>query len=185
MGEVLAVSRKDSFEAVVLPHLDAANSLARWLMRDAEAAEDVLQDAMVRALTYFPTFKGINPRGWLLQIVRNAAYGSMKVNGGIQIAPIAMPDEDHLGWAAEIPSGDDDPEVALIKARGHRHVRQLIVALPIELRETLVLRELEELSYKEIVETTRTPIGTVMSRLWRARRMLMKMVADKGWKGSL
>lgn len=89
----------------------------------------------------------------------------MKVNRGIQMVPIAISDEDHLGPAAEIPSGDDDPEAALIKARGRCHVRQLIVAFPIELRETLVLRELEELSYKEIAEVTRTPIGTIMSRL--------------------
>jgi RNA polymerase sigma factor (sigma-70 family) len=185
MGDVLAFSRKDSFEAVVLPHLDAAHNLARWLMRDAEAAEDVLQDAIVRALTYFPTFKGINPRGWLLQIVRNAAYGSMKVNRGIQMVPIAMSGEDHSGGAADIPSGGDDPEASLIKTRDHGHVRQLIATLPIELRETLVLRELEELSYKEIAEVTRTPIGTVMSRLWRVRRMLTQMAANEGQKGSL
>lgn len=181
-GDVLALSRKDTFEVVVLPHLDAAHNLARWLMRDAEAAEDVLQDAIVRALTYFPTFKGINPRGWLLQIVRNSAYGSMKVNRGMQMVSIAMSEEDHIG-AADIPSGDDDPEASLIKARDHCHVRQLITALPIELREILVLRELEELSYKEIAEVTRTPIGTVMSRLWRARRLVMQMAAQKGWKG--
>jgi RNA polymerase sigma-70 factor (ECF subfamily) len=180
---VLVFSRKDSFEAVVLPHLDAAHNLARWLMRDAEAAEDVLQDAIVRALTYFPTFKGINPRGWLLQIVRNAAYGSMKVNRGMQMVPIAISEEDDAGTVSGIPSDDDDPEASLIKARSHCHVRQLIAALPIELRETLVLRELEELPYKEIAEVTRTPIGTVMSRLWRARRMLTQIAADKGWKG--
>ena len=182
-GNVLALSRKDTFEVVVLPHLDAAHNLARWLMRDAEAAEDVLQDAIVRALTYFPTFKGINPRGWLLQIVRNSAYGSMKVNRGMQMVPIAMSAEDHSDAVADIPSGDDDPEACLIKARDHCYVRQLIAALPIELRETLVLRELEELSYKEIAEVTRTPIGTVMSRLWRARRLVTQMAAQKGWKG--
>jgi RNA polymerase sigma-70 factor (ECF subfamily) len=182
-GNVLALSRKDTFEVVVLPHLDAAHNLARWLMRDAEAAEDVLQDAMVRALTYFPTFKGINSRGWLLQIVRNAAYGSMKVNRGIQMVPIAISEEDHSGTVADIPSADDDPEASLIKARDRCHVRQLISALPIELRETLVLRELEELSYKEIAEVTRTPIGTVMSRLWRARRRVTQMAAEQGWKG--
>jgi RNA polymerase sigma-70 factor, ECF subfamily len=102
-GDVLALSRKDTFEVVVLPHLDAAHNLARWLMRDAEAAEDLLQDAIVRALTYFPTFKGINPRGWLLQIVRNSAYGSMKVNRGMQMVPIAMSAEDHSDAVADIP----------------------------------------------------------------------------------
>ena len=183
LGEVLRPSRKDSFEVVVLPHLDGAHNLARWLMRDAQAAEDVLQDAMVRALTYFPTFKGINPRGWLLQIVRNAAYSSMKLNRGIEMVPIAISEEGDCGAAADIPSGDDDPEASLIKAHDRCHIRQLIAALPIELRETLVLRELEELSYKEISEVTRTPIGTVMSRLWRGRRMLTQMAAERGWKG--
>jgi len=168
---------------VVLPHLDAAHNLARWLMRDAAAAEDVLQDAIVRALTYFPTFKGINPRGWLLQIVRNAAYGSIKLNRGLRMVPIAISEEDDPGTVSDIPSGNDDPEASLIKARDHCHVRQLIAALPIELRETLVLRELEELSYKEIAEVTRAPIGTVMSRLWRARRLVTQMAAEKGWKG--
>jgi RNA polymerase sigma-70 factor (ECF subfamily) len=107
----------------------------------------------------------------------------MKVNRGMQMVPIAISGEDDPGAVGDIPSGDDDPEASLIKARDHCHVRQLIAALPIELRETLVLRELEELSYKEIAEVTRTPIGTVMSRLWRARRMLTKMAADKDWKG--
>jgi RNA polymerase sigma factor (sigma-70 family) len=184
-GDVLALSRKDSFEVVVLPHPDGAHNLARWLMRDAGAAEDVLQDAIVRVLTYFPTFKVINPRGWLLQIVRNAAYGSVKVNRGIQMMPIAMSEGDHSGSATDIPSGDDDPEVSLIKTRDHCHVRHLIAALSIELRETLVLRELEELSYKEIAEVTQTPIGTVMSRLWRARRMLTQVAAHEGQKGFL
>ncbi len=158
----------------MLPHLDAAHNLARWLMRDAGAAEDVLQDAMVRALTYFPSFKGVNPRGWLLQIVRNAAYSSMNLNPGIQLVPIATSERDGMNVIADLPSQDDDPETSLIKSRDRRHVRQLIAALPVELRETLVLRELEELSYKEIAEVTRTPIGTVMSRLWRARSLLGK-----------
>src|ERR1700674_5189576 len=105
LGEVPGPSRKDSFEVVVLPHLDGAHNLARWLMRDAEAAEDVLQDAMVRALTYFPTFKGINPRGWLLRIVRNAAYGSMKANRGLQMVPIAISEGDDPGTVSDIPSG--------------------------------------------------------------------------------
>jgi RNA polymerase sigma-70 factor (ECF subfamily) len=166
--------RQEQFAIVMLPHLDAAHNLARWLMRDAGAAEDVLQDAMVRALTYFPSFKGVNPRGWLLQIVRNAAYSSMNLNRGIQLVPIATSERDGMDVIADLPSQDDDPETSLIKSRDRRHVRKLIAALPVELRETLVLRELEELSYKEIAEVTRTPIGTVMSRLWRARSLLGK-----------
>jgi DNA-directed RNA polymerase specialized sigma24 family protein len=102
--------RQERFASVMLPHLDAAHNLARWLMRDADAAEDVLQDAMVRALTYFPSFKGINPRGWLLQIVRNTAYGSINLNRGIQLVPIATSEEDGVGTITDLPSADDDPE---------------------------------------------------------------------------
>jgi RNA polymerase sigma-70 factor (ECF subfamily) len=163
---------------VVLPHLDAAYNLARWLMRDREAAEDVLQEAMVRALTYFASFKGVNPRAWLLQIVRNTAYGSLALNRGIETVPIAGESDEAI--AAELVSGDDDPEAALLRARESRQVRDLIAALPVELRETLVLREFEECSYKEIAEATQTPIGTVMSRLWRARQLLAQSAAAEG-----
>ncbi len=163
-----ASSREAEFEAVVLPHLDAAHNLARWLMRDRAAAEDVLQEAMLRALTYFASFRGQNPRGWLLQIVRNTAYTSLKPQ------PESVPADT---VADELVSGEDDPEAALIHTEGRRRADRLIAALPVELRETLVLRELEELSYKEIAEITRTPIGTVMSRLWRARRMIVDAAA--------
>ena len=170
-------SGEDSFERVVLPHLDAAYNLARWLMRDAEAAEDVLQEAMVRALTYFASFKGVNPRAWLLQIVRNTAYGSMALHRGVEMVPII----DDSGEAiAELVSADDDPEAALLRTRESRRVRELIADLPVELRETLVLREFEEFSYKDIAEATQTPIGTVMSRLWRARQLLARAAETEG-----
>ena len=156
----------------MLPHLDAAYNLARWLMRDREAAEDVLQEAMVRALTYFASFKGVNPRAWLLQIVRRTAYGSMSLNRGMETVPIE--DDDRT------PAAGDDPEAALLRSRECRQVRRMIAALPVELRETLVLREFEELSYKEIAEATQTPIGTVMSRLWRARQLLAQAAAAEG-----
>jgi RNA polymerase sigma-70 factor (ECF subfamily) len=165
-------SSGDTFEAVMLPHLDAAHNLARWLMRDPASAEDVLQEAMLRALTYFPSFRGVNPRGWLLQIVRNTAYASMNLNRGVELVSLTSAPDEGNDVIAQLPSGDDDPETTLIKTRERDRVRQMIAALPIELRETLVLRELEELSYKEIAEVTRMPIGTVMSRLWRARRLL-------------
>jgi RNA polymerase sigma-70 factor (ECF subfamily) len=171
-------SGDDSFERVVLPHLDAAYNLARWLMRDSEAAEDVLQEAMVRALTYFASFKGINPRAWLLQIVRHTAYGSMALNKGMETVPIA--DENGDGVGAELVATADDPEVALLRSRESRQVRDLVAALPVELREALVLREFEECSYKEIAEATQTPIGTVMSRLWRARQLLARAAEAEG-----
>src|SRR5207249_9459520 len=94
VGDVLNSSPGDTFEAVVLPYMDAAHNLARWLMRDPASAEDVLQEAMLRAVTYFPSFKGVNPRGWLLQIVRNTAYASMNLNRGVELVPMTnAPDE--------------------------------------------------------------------------------------------
>ena len=158
----------------MLPHLDAAYNVARWLVRDPAAAEDVVQEAMLRALSYFSSFRGINPRAWLLQIVRNAAYSARERDGNAPLVPIAQPGE--AGTVAEdaLVSEADDPETALIGARRDRQVQ----ALPAELREALVLRELEELSYKEIAEITSTPIGTVMSRLFRARRFLARAVLE-------
>jgi RNA polymerase sigma-70 factor (ECF subfamily) len=170
---------RESFEAAILPQFDAVHNLARWLMRDANAAEDVLQEAMLRALTYFPSFRGGNPRAWLLQIVRNMAYDALKLDRAAQFVPLAGSSEDDDIAGVDLPSGEDDPETSLIKSRDLRRLQELIGGLPIELRETLVLRELEELSYKEIAEVTQVPIGTVMSRLWRARRALLQAAADQ------
>jgi RNA polymerase sigma-70 factor (ECF subfamily) len=158
----------------VLPHLDAAYNLAYHLMRDAAAAEDVLQDAMLRALIYFASYKGVNARGWLLRIVRNAAYSSMNLNRGIELVPMTSAAALNTGTPAELRAADDNPEDNLIRARDQDYLLQLLRSLPVELRETLVLREMEELSYKEIAEITQMPIGTVMSRLWRARRLLVQ-----------
>jgi RNA polymerase sigma-70 factor, ECF subfamily len=173
-------SRNDAFAAVVLPHLDAAFNLARWLLRDSTVAEDVVQEAMLRALTYFSSFKGVNSRAWLLQIVRNTAYKSRTLDRRAQLVPIADAPEPGAVTADDLVADEDDPEVALIKARGARQVRELIAALPFELREPLALRELEELSYKEISEVTNVPIGTVMSRLWRARQSLARAISASG-----
>jgi RNA polymerase sigma-70 factor (ECF subfamily) len=164
-------SGRDSFEAAVLPHLDAAYNLARWLMRNPADAEDVVQEAFVRALKYFPRFRGDNPRAWLLQIVRNTAYSSMKLNRGAAL--VASDDDARL---PELADPGDDPEVRLMKDQDRATLFRLLAGLPVELREALVLRELEELSYKQIADITEAPIGTVMSRLWRARRLLAETV---------
>jgi len=158
-----------SFEAVVLPYLDAGYSLARWLTHGRGDAEDVVQEALVRALTYFPGFRGDNARGWFLQIVRNAAYASLSLNRGVPLAD-EPPDAENLADPA------DDPEAALLRRRGRADLARHIAELEVELRETLILREFEDLSYKEIAQITGAPIGTVMSRLWRARRSLAAVI---------
>jgi len=160
-----------SFASVALPHLDAAYSLARWLTGSRDEAEDVVQEAMLRALTYYPSFRGGNARAWVLQIVRNAAYGALKLKRGLKLVPLGA--EVDGGAPIEPVDPGDDPEAALLRARERNELERLLDTLPIELREALVLRELQELSYREIAEVTEAPIGTVMSRLWRARRMLV------------
>lgn len=163
------------FAAVALPHLDAAFNLARWLTGSRADAEDVVQEAMVRALTYFPSYRGGSGRAWILQIVRNTAYGALKARRGeqeIRHGSVAGATE-----IESIPDQADDPEKALILADELGRVDRLLERLPLELRETLVLRELEELSYREIAQITAAPLGTVMSRLWRARRLLAQAAA--------
>ena len=163
-----------SFEAVVLPHLDSAHNLARWLVRDASLAEDVVQDSVVRALSYFGSFRGGDSRAWLMQIVRNVAYGMLAARKTHPESIVAF-DANML----DIADPADDPEAALAQHQGRQCVERALAALPLELRECLVLRELEELSYKAIAEITGVPIGTVMSRLWRARQVLSDG-ADQG-----
>lgn len=162
-----------TFEQVVLPHLDAVYNLARWLLRDPVVTEDVVQDACLRALQYFPSFRGGDGRAWLLQIVRNASYARLKTRrSGIEV-----PLDDDGGdadFGAELPDPGPNPEAALAKQQDLARLDRALAALPIELRECLVLCELEQLSYKEIARVTNVPIGTVMSRLWRARKMLMR-----------
>ncbi len=159
-----------SFAAVALPHLDAAYNLARWLVRDVAAAEDVVQTAMLRALDHFATFRGENARAWLLSIVRNVAYNWLAER---RRSPLAL-NEDVEHRHQETPDPADDPEAALAKGQDRRHLDHLLATLSPELRECIVLRELEEMSYQQIVDVTGVPIGTVMSRLWRARRILIK-----------
>jgi RNA polymerase sigma-70 factor (ECF subfamily) len=166
----------DAFAAVALPQLDAAYNLARWLTGNRADAEDVVQEAMVRALTYFPSFRGGSSRAWILQIVRNTAYGALKARRGERVVTHA--DFDDNAAVEDIPDPTDGPEKTLIMSSDLAQIDALIEALPAELRETLVLRELEDLSYREIAHITSVPIGTVMSRLWRARRLLAQAAAQ-------
>ena len=157
------------FDQTVLPHLDAAHNLARWLVRDASLAEDVVQEAMLRAWSNYAAFRGGDARPWLLRIVRNAAYDLLASRrAGPQAA---LPAEDPADPA-------DDPEAALTRRQAVAAMEHALAALPIDLRECLVLRELEEFSYKEIAQVVGVPVGTVMSRLWRARQALMNASAE-------
>ena len=165
------------FEQVVLPHLNAAHNLARWLVGDATLAEDVVQDAALRALSYFGSYRGGDGRAWLLRIVRNAAYGALAARRRSGAAGLTA---DGESTARQIADPADDPEAALVRREGFARLDQALAALPAELRECLVLRELEELSYKEVAHITGVPIGTVMSRLWRARQALMGSQAKGG-----
>lgn len=165
----------NAFAAVALPHLDAAFNLARWLTGSRADAEDVVQEAMVRALTYFPSYRGGSGRAWILQIVRNTAYGALAARRGERHV---RQDVEAAAQIESIPDLADDPEKAVILSDDLGRMDALIEGLPLELRETLVLRELEELSYREIAEITAAPLGTVMSRLWRARRLLAKAAAE-------
>jgi RNA polymerase sigma-70 factor (ECF subfamily) len=153
------------FQQVVLPHLNSAYNLARWLLRNDHDAEDAVQDACVRALKYIDNYRGENPRAWLLAIVRNACFDRMRSAGGS-----AALDDDAL----EVADAAPDPEVRLIQARDAALLNRLIEALPPDFRAVVVLRELEELSYQEIAQVMGIPVGTVMSRLSRARGLLQK-----------
>lgn len=168
-----------TFEQIVLPHLDAAYNLARWLMRDPVAAKDVVQDACVRALQYFASFRGGDGRAWLLQIVRNTSYAKLGVvRLGVEV-PLGEAGHDG-GIGLDVPDPTPGPEAIYQRHEDMARLDAALAALPIELRECLVLCELERLSYKDIARITGVPIGTVMSRLWRARQMLMRSPAAGG-----
>jgi RNA polymerase sigma-70 factor, ECF subfamily len=170
---------KDRFERLALPHLDAAYNLARWLTRNEQDAADVVQDAYLRALRYFASFTGddeAGARAWLLAIVRNTCFSWMEKNR--RPGSVPMDDEFPEGEDAEAPtlygveSGPNEPEARLLAATNAQMLDRAIEALPPVFREVIVMRELEDLSYKEIAAVTGVAIGTVMSRLSRARLML-------------
>ena len=164
--------KRAEFEAAVLPHLDAAYSLARWLLRSEHEAEDVVQEAYVRALRFFGGFRGGDSRGWLLTIVRNVSYTWLRKR---------RPDQLNLSLDEELHGREDgarDPEGEVLRKADVRSVKQALETLPLELREVIVLRELEGLSYAEIASVAEIPLGTVMSRLSRARSRLRDLLGS-------
>lgn len=161
--------RRRRFEQLVLPHFDAAYNLARWLA--GSEADDVVQDAMLRAFRAFDGLRGADARPWLLAIVRNCHYTAVSKRVRRKIVP--LPEGDEL--ATDAP----DPEASAIEAGEARRLNRAIQGLPDEFREALVLREMENMSYRQIAEVTGAPMGTVMSRLARARVLLQQRLAGR------
>jgi len=165
------LERLELFEETVLPHLDAAYNLARWLAGNDHDAQDVAQEASLRAFKFFGSFRGENPQAWLLTIVRNTFYTWLRKNRppektvGIDDETLDIEDVSVNAQAVNPPFADADA------------VRRAIADLPLEFREIVILREMEGFSYKEIAELAAVPIGTVMSRLARARKLLQKSLA--------
>lgn len=165
--------RLKSFEQTVLPHLDAAYNLARWLAGNDHDAQDVAQEACLRALRFFGSFRGENARAWLLTIVRNTFYTWLRKNR----PPENVVELDDEGLAIEDVSVN--AEILNSRLADADAIRRAIEELPVEFREIVILREMEGFSYKEIAEVAGVPLGTVMSRLTRARRQLQKRLAGE------
>ncbi len=155
-----------SFEQVVLPHMDAAYNLARWLVRNTQDAEDIVQEAYLRAFKFFGGYQGGDSRAWVLKIVRNTCYSFFEKNRPAELAEEF--DETVHTAVAEQPG----VEAALLQSADSQMLRAALDELPVSFREVLILRELEGLSYKEIAEVVGVPIGTVMSGLARGRAQL-------------
>src|SRR5256885_1140636 len=157
--------RRRRFEAQALPHLDAAYNLARWLSRSPADADDIVQDAMLRAFRAFDGFRGGDIKPWLLTIVRNCSRNLGADTKRRSHTP--LPKEN----AGALVSPDASPEALVMQASESRKLNEAVALLPNEFREVLILREMEDMSYREIAEVAGVPIGTVMSRLARARAM--------------
>jgi RNA polymerase sigma-70 factor (ECF subfamily) len=171
-------SRTARFDRLVLPHLDAAYNLARWLARDPHQAQDVVQEACVRALRFLDSCKGEDGRAWLLAIVRNTFFTTWRKRP-LEESHSGM-DEDSSLWSNSSEAWDLDPAIVFSRKADRERIDRALSRLPLEYREALVLRELEELSYKEIAEVLSVPTGTVMSRLSRARAMLARNLKQEG-----
>jgi RNA polymerase sigma-70 factor, ECF subfamily len=162
------------FEAIVMPHLDAAYNLARWLVRDQHAAEDIVQDAYLRAFRYFGSFRGDDARPWLLGIVRNTCYSWLQ-NAKRSPEQVEFDEDIEMDESAEMTMAmgrSENPETLLVRKAERTAVNAAIKSLPATFREVIILREIEEMPYDSIAALMQIPIGTVMSRLSRARSML-------------
>ena len=166
-------SSADRFEEVALRHLPAAYNLARWLVHNDHDAEDIVQEAYLRAFKFFEGYRGGESRTWLLTIVRNTSYSWLQRNRARELT-------DSIDEAEEEPNSDfTNPELRLVHDADVKMVRAALAELPLEFREVLVMREFEDLSYKEIATIADLPIGTVMSRLARGRKRLHSLLATR------
>ena len=173
-ADVLQPEDRIRFEQLVLPHLDSAMNLARWLLRNRSDAEDVVQEAMLRAYRFFDRFRGGEARAWLLQIVRNSCYSWLQKNRPSEV----MTEFDEESHCRPAPT----PETLAVQADERRTLIEALESLPPRSREVIVLRELEDCSYKEIAEITGIPIGTVMSTLSRGRERLNRFLTSAARK---
>ena len=165
------------FEETIMPHLDAAFNLARWLTRNEHDAQDVVQDAFLRAFKFFEGFHGGNSRSWLLSIVRHTTYTWLQKNRRPELATV-FDEEKH-----DVEDTASNPEVLLLKNADRQEIMKAVEELPVEFREAMILRELEGMSYREIADMTDVPVGTVMSRLARARKRLQQSLGQRFQSG--
>ena len=175
-------SQGQRFEQLIAAHLDAAWNLARWLTQDPQDTDDCVQDACLRAWRFFGGFRGGDERAWLLAIVRNSCYSFLQRKRSLA-APLeynvdidSLHQEEGVDWPGEC----ETPEMQLLREADARRIEAAIQTLPPEYREVLVLREMEDLPYKQIADIAGVPIGTVMSRLARARAQLRRNLQSEG-----
>jgi RNA polymerase sigma-70 factor (ECF subfamily) len=162
------------FEHTIVPHLNDAHNLARWLTRNQQDAEDVVQEAYLRAFRFFDGFHGGDGRAWLLAVVRNTCISWMGRRTGAESTSVEF--DEHVHRAADEA---ESAEQVLIRNSKIESLRACVETLPVEYREVIVMRELQELSYREISEVAGIPIGTVMSRLSRGRMRLLDCMETK------
>ena len=171
------MSNRQVFETLVLPHLDAAYNLARWLLRSDQAAEDAVQDAALRAFRYIESLRGTDAKPWLLGIVRNTCFGALeRVRSGPQ--QVEFDEAEFEAALTDARHGGPDPAAELQRQHARREIDAAIRALSPPLREVIVLREFEDLDYAQIAQIAGVPIGTVMSRLARAREKLRGILSQ-------
>ena len=181
MGSLNSEDDQARFASVVLPHLADAYALARWLTGDRADAEDVVQEACLRAFRGIGGFAGVNARAWVLTIVRHAAYtwlGKNRSASLLMVDDLEAVEREQAGAGTSSGQGPETPEAAMIAKADAARLEAAIADLPVPFRETLVLRDVQGLDYREIAEVTGVPIGTVMSRLARGRERLSAILGS-------